>query len=180
MNLNVLRFNIAINDLDEVSDDLVFSIAGESGIDGFFKCLFNGRETLKEISPTQQRKEYYKELLNKCNLLTEANLSDTFLELCAFYWLPRLALQDFTSLEYIKQEVIEYELLIDYTPQNDIEWFILECVKYKLLDYYIVLTRLQESENYQKLKSLTQELTDNQNKYKEMTNLTCEKYIIQG
>lgn len=180
MNLNVLRFNIAINDLDEVSDDLIFSVSGKNGIDGFFKCLFNGRETFKEISPTQQRKKYYRQLLNRCNLLTKANLSDSFLELCTCYWLPRLVLEDFMSLEYIKQEAIEYEQLIKYTPQNDIEWFILECVKYKLLDYYIILTRLQEPENYQKLKSLTQELTDNQSKYKEMTNLTCEKYIIQG
>lgn len=179
MNLNVLQFNIAINDLDKVSDDLILSIAGESGIDGFFKCLFNGKETLKEISPTQQRKEYCKELLGKCNSLTKANLTENFLKLCTCYWLPRLALEDFMSLEYIKQEVIEYEQLIKYTPQNDIEWFILECVKYKLLDYYIILTRLQEPENYQKLKFLTQELTDNQSKYKEMTNLTYEKYIIQ-
>lgn len=179
MNLSVLQFNIAINDLDEVSNDLILSVARESGIDGFFKCLFNGRETFKEISPTQERKEYYRQLLNRCNLLTKANLPENFLELCTYYWLPKLVLKDSISLEYIKEEVVKYEQIITYIPQNDIEWFILECVRYKLLDYYIALTRLQEAENYQKLKVLTQELMNNQDKYKEMTNLTFDKYAIQ-
>lgn len=179
MNINILKFNIAINDLNEISNDLILLVAKEKTQDGFFRCLFNGTENYTKIQPSEERIKYTRNLLKQCNQVTEAGLSDDFLELCVYYLLPCIALDGSNSIREIEEKVKKYEVVISYNPLNDVEWFILECVKYKLLDQYIILTRNLDEDNYQKMKKLTKELDDNIAKYREMTATTFHNYVLR-